>query len=73
MEGSNKGFVPFRFGISLSGDQRPKTQAEIERMREILYASIVRSLMYAMLCIRPDIYFAPDMVSIYQYDPGEEH
>ena len=42
-------------------------------MREFFYASIVESLMYAMLCTRPDICFAIGMVSRYQSDPGEEH
>ena len=42
-------------------------------MRGISYASAVESLMYSMLCTRPDIYFAVGMVSIYQSDPGEEH
>ena len=58
MEDFKKGFIPFRVGISLSSNQRPKTQAEIERMREIPYALVVESLMYDMLCTRPDIYFA---------------
>ena len=57
MQDSKKEFVPFKVGMSLSGNQRPKTHAEIERMREILYASAVESLMYAMLCTRPDICF----------------
>ena len=73
MEGSKKGFVLFRVGISLSSNQRPKTQAEIERMRGIPYASAVGSLMYAMLCTRPDICFAVGMVSRYQSDSGEKH
>ena len=73
MVDSKKGFVPFRVGISLSGNQCPKTSAEIERMRGIPYASIVESLMYAMLCTRPDICFAIGMVNRYQSDPGEEH
>ena len=30
-------------------------------------------LMYAMLCTRPDIYYAVGMVSRYQSDHGEEH
>ena len=68
-----KGFVPFRVRISLLGNQRPKTPTEIERMREISYASAVRSLMYAMLCTRPDICFVVGMVSRYQSDPYEEH
>ena len=73
MQDSKKGFIPFRVGSSLSANQRPKTPAEIERMRGISYASTVGSLMYAMLCIRPDICFAVGMVSRYQSDPGEEH
>ena len=70
---SKKRFVPFRLGISLSSHQCPKTPDEIERMRGISYASVVGSLIYAMLCTRPDIYFAVGMVSRYQSDPGEEH
>ena len=70
---SKKVFVPFIVGISLSSNQCPKTQAEIERMRGIPYTSAVGSLMYVMLCTRPDICFAVSMVSRYQSDPGEEH
>ena len=65
MQNSKKGFVPFRVGVSLSSDQRPKTPAEIERMRGISYASTVESLMYAMLCTRLDICFAVGKVSRY--------
>ena len=73
MQDSKKGFVPFRVESSLSANQHPKTPAEIERMRGIPYALAVGSLMYAMLCTRPDIYFAVGMVSRYQLEPGEEH
>ena len=73
MQDSKKGFVPFKVGSSLSVNQHPKTPAEIERMREIPYASAVGSLMYVMLCTRPDICFIVGMVSRYQSDPGEEH
>ena len=73
MQDSKKGFVPFRVGSSLSVNQRHKTLAEIERMRGISYASVVGSLIYVMLCTRPDICFAVGMVSRYQSDPGKEH
>ena len=63
MQDSKKGFVPFRAGSYLSVNQRPKTPSEIERMRGISYASAVGSLMYAMLCTRPDICFVVGMVS----------
>ena len=58
---------------SLSSNQRPKTHAEIERMRGIPYAPAVGSLMYMMLYTRLDIYFVMGMVSRYQSTPGEEH
>ena len=72
MQDSKKGFVHFRVGSSLLVNQRPKTPAEIERMREISYASAVGSLMYAMLCTRPDICFVVGMVSRYQSEPSED-
>ena len=42
-------------------------------MARVPYASAVGSLMYAMLCTRPDICFAVDMVSRYQSNPGPIH
>ena len=73
MQDSKKGQTPFRHGVSLSKDQSPKTAQEIEDMRKIPYASAVGSLMYAMLCTRPDICFAVGVVSHFQSNPGPEH
>ena len=42
-------------------------------MHRIPFASVVGSLMYAMLCTMQDIYYAVGIVSRYQSDPGEEH
>ena len=42
-------------------------------MDGIPYASAVGSLIYAMLCTRPDICFAIGMVSRYQSNPSPEH
>jgi hypothetical protein len=42
-------------------------------MSRIPYASAIGSLMYVMLCTRPDIYFAMGRVSKYQSNPREEH
>ena len=42
-------------------------------MSRIPFASVVGSLMYAMLCTRPDICYAVGIVSRYQSDQGEEH
>ena len=73
MQDSKKGLLPFRHGILLSQDQCPKTPEEKECMKSIPYASIVGSLMYVMLCTRPDICFVVGMVSRYQSNLGLEH
>src|SRR4051812_21557986 len=42
-------------------------------MSAIPYASAVRSIMYAMICTRPDVSYALSVLSRYQADPGEIH
>ncbi|BFG20503.1 hypothetical protein CerSpe_067770 [Prunus speciosa] len=42
-------------------------------MSRIPYASAIGSLMYAMLCSRPDISYAVSITSRYQSNPGSEH
>jgi hypothetical protein len=42
-------------------------------MRNCPYVLAVGSLMYAMLCTRPDICYAVNIVSRYQSNPGLEH
>jgi tRNA C32,U32 (ribose-2'-O)-methylase TrmJ len=46
---------------------------EQERMRVILYASAIRSIMYAMICTRPDVSYALSATSRYQSNYGEAH
>ena len=68
-----KGLLPIRHGIILSKEQCPKTPQEEDDMRRIPYASVVDSLMYAMLCTRPDICYVVGIVSRYQSNPGMGH
>ena len=42
-------------------------------MDKIPYASAIGSIMYAMLCTRPDVAHAISLTSRYQSDPGSEH
>ncbi|KAI4299912.1 hypothetical protein L6164_033332 [Bauhinia variegata] len=44
-----------------------------EEMEKVPYASVVGSLMYAMVCTRPDIAHAVGVVSRYLSNPGKEH
>ncbi|MCI78468.1 hypothetical protein A2U01_0099738, partial [Trifolium medium] len=39
-------------------------------MKNIPYASVVGSLMYAQVCIRPDITFAVGILGRYQSNPS---
>ena len=73
MEQSKRGLVPVRHGIHLTKAMCPKTPSEIERMDRIPYASAIGSIMYAMLCTRPDVSYALSSTSRYQSNPGEEH
>ena len=50
-----------------------RTSEEIERMRRVPYAKPVGSLMYVMLCTRPDVCFVVGMVSRYQSNLRPEH
>jgi len=70
MQDSKKGQQPMRHGIALSKDMSPKTSDEVNSMRKIPYASAVGSLMYAMLCTRPDICYSVGIVSRYQSNLG---
>jgi len=62
--------TPVEKGLTLSLDQCPKTDQEKEKMKYVSYASAVGSLIYAMLCTRPDICFAVGLVSSYRSNPG---
>lgn len=42
-------------------------------MKQIPYASAIGSIMYTMLCTRPDVSYALSVTSRYQANPGEGH
>ena len=59
--------------MKLSKTQYPTTTEYIERMKVIPYASAIGSIMYAMLCTRPDVNLVVSLVGRYQSNPGKEH
>ena len=73
MHEAKKGFLPMSHGVRLSKTQCPSTTDERERMNVIPYASAIGSIMYAMICTRPDVSYALSVTSRYQADPGEGH
>ncbi len=51
----------------------PKTDEEMEHISRVSYSSAVGSIMYAMVCTRPNISHAVSVVSRYMAYPGKEH
>lgn len=65
--------VPLAGHFKLSKSQCPKNEEEKEEMNKVPYSSAVGSLMYAMVCTRPDIGYAVGVVSRFLSNPGKEH
>ena len=65
--------TPFASHFKLSKEMCPKTQEDMDYMSKVPYASVVGSLMYAMVCTRPNIAHAVGVVSRYMNNPGKEH
>ena len=45
MEHSKRGFVPMAHGNALSSSQCPSTKVELDKMKDIPYASAIGSIM----------------------------
>ena len=73
MDQSKKGFLSVLQGVKLSKTQCPATTEDREKMSGICYASAIGSIMYAMLCTRPDVSLAISMAGRFQSNPGMDH
>ncbi|GJT52998.1 retrovirus-related pol polyprotein from transposon TNT 1-94 [Tanacetum coccineum] len=65
--------TPFPTNIKLSSKMSPSSEKERMEMSRVPYASAVGSLMFAMICTRPDIAHAVGVVSRYMAEPGKKH
>ena len=73
MKNFKRCLIPMRHGRSLSRIMSQKTPKERANMYMIPYASVIGSIMSAMLCTMLDIAHALSITSRYQADPGLEH
>ena len=64
---------PLASHLKLSSRHSPSINKEKEDVRRVTYASIVGSLMYVMVCTRPDIAYAIGVVSHFLSNPGRLH
>ncbi len=65
--------TPLASHFRLSKEQCPETDEEKDFMARVPYASTIGSLMYAMVCTRPDISHVVGVVSRYTSNPGKQH
>ncbi len=65
--------TPLASRFLLSKDQSPKTEEEEGFMAKVPYASAIRSIMYAMVCTRPDIAYAVGSMSRFMTNLGKQH
>ena len=59
--------------FKLSKEQSPKTEEERDHMSKVPYASAIGSLMYTMVCTRPDLTHGVGVVSRFMSRPGKQH
>jgi hypothetical protein len=73
MPDAKKVTTPIAPHFKLSSTQCPVTDEDIEYMSRVTYSSAVGSLMYDMVCSRPDLSYVMSLVSRYMANPGKEH
>jgi hypothetical protein len=60
-------------GGKIGAFQSPRDQLEIDKMKSIPYASAVRSITHAQVCIDHDLTFINGLFGIFQSNPGMGH
>ena len=65
--------TPIAMQFKLSSQQCPKNEEEVNFMKKVPYASVVGSVMYSMICTRPDLTFASSLISRFMANPGKDH
>lgn len=64
--------TPLAGQMKLSKKMCPTTREEKESVVKVPYSSVVGSLMYAIVCTRPNIAHAVTVVSTFLDNPGKE-
>ncbi|KAL2249875.1 UNVERIFIED_CONTAM: Retrovirus-related Pol polyprotein from transposon TNT 1-94 [Sesamum indicum] len=70
MENAKPASIPLAAHFQLCIDQSPKTDIEKAKMEKVLYSNVIGSIMYLMVCTRPDIAYAISCLTRYMSNPG---
>ena len=64
---------PLAGHMKLCSSQCPTSKEDTDEMKKVPYVLAIGSLMYAMVCTRPDIAHAVRVISKFMSNPGREH
>ena len=73
LKGAKPVTTPLAQHFKFSKEQEPKSDEDIAYMQKVSYASVVGSIMYSMVCSRPDLSYSMIVVSIFMENPGKRH
>ncbi|KZV43515.1 hypothetical protein F511_19059 [Dorcoceras hygrometricum] len=65
--------VPLAAHFMLNKEQCPKSETDINSMRNVPYSNAIGSVMYMMVSTRPDIAYSVSCLSRYMANPGVVH
>ncbi|KAL5561505.1 hypothetical protein UlMin_031252 [Ulmus minor] len=65
--------VPISGQFKFSSEQCPKIEEDKEDMINVPYSSAVGSIMYTMICTRPDVAYGISLLSRFMSNLGREH
>ncbi len=70
----NKALItPLEASLKFTKEMFPQIENEKKDMKKVPYQSVVGSLMYCMICIKPNITYSMGVVSHFFIDPSETH
>nr|GFB34526.1 hypothetical protein [Tanacetum cinerariifolium]GFB42173.1 hypothetical protein [Tanacetum cinerariifolium] len=70
MENSKRESIPMQEKLKLSKSQGASTAVEVKRMQNVLYASAIGSIMYAVRCTRSDVAFTQNTGYVFVLNCG---
>ncbi|KAI3684762.1 hypothetical protein L6452_33988 [Arctium lappa] len=73
LDGAKTSSTPLPKHIKITNEDCPKDDKGKAEMSKVPYASAVGSLMYAMVCTRPDLAHCVGVVSRFLANPGRSH
>ena len=66
-------FTPLVKHFKLPFKSCPQSEEDMKKICNVPYSNAVGTIMYAIVCTRPNRSYAVNMVSRYMHKPGKDH